>query len=240
MVLGELGKANLTKRLDLSHTDYRNEGHSIRHHANSFEITFYDKMKDMQQSTISEKRAIERDNAIQRNLFADTKSFPKQLQVLRMEVRLGNRTKIKSLFRTLGIATSMEFQALFDKMVAKKVLLHFWSSIKQDMPLLALSQFKPEDIIQAMMMESQGGAKPAKLLQRLGSLILIRSVGMRGAKALMQRHSTARTWQRLKRELGNLNLPTRLKFAAMRHIDEGLSQFKPIKISELRQAQASK
>lgn len=44
MVLSELGKINLTQRLDLSKTDYRNNGHAIRYHSNSYELAFYDKV----------------------------------------------------------------------------------------------------------------------------------------------------------------------------------------------------
>lgn len=234
MALGELGKINLNQRLDLSHTDYRNEGHAIRYHANSYEISFYDKMKDMQQSIISEKRAIERDNTIQQKLFADKSAFPKQLEVLRMEVRLGNGTKIKSLLQKLGINAEINFAGLFSQEIAKKTLLHFWGNIKQDMPLLALSQFKPEDIVQAMMTESQGKTKPAKLLQHLGSLMLIRSIGLRGAKALLQRHSTPRTWQRMKRELEGLGLPNSVKYAAVRHVEQYLQDFKPMRLDSYK------
>ena len=59
-------------------------------------------MKDMQQAMTSDKRAVENDNAIQMDLF---KTLPnkKYLQVMRMEVRLGNRTKIKSLVNIYGL-----------------------------------------------------------------------------------------------------------------------------------------
>ncbi len=81
MVLCELGKVNLNKRLDLAKTDYRNDGHALRCHANSYEIAFYDKVKDLQQVKTSEKRAIERDNIIQMDLFGN-QSAKNSLQVL--------------------------------------------------------------------------------------------------------------------------------------------------------------
>src|SRR6266702_1160744 len=43
MVMSELDLIDLDSRLDLSQTDYRNKGHAIRYHANSFEVVFYDK-----------------------------------------------------------------------------------------------------------------------------------------------------------------------------------------------------
>lgn len=231
MVMTELAKINLTKRLDLAKTDYRNEGHSIRAHANNHEIIFYDKMKDLEQARISEKRALERDNAIQRDLFVKD-NRPRQLEVLRMEVRLGNRSKIKALLAQLGVKAEMTFQELFSAAIAQKVLLHFWYEATRDMPLLALSQFKPEDVVQAMIAESKGATKPAKLLQRLGALVLMRSIGMRGAKALLGKHCTSRTWQRLKKELEGMNLAASMNYLAIRNVACCLEAFEPLRMRD--------
>lgn len=233
MVMQELGKINLTQRLDLAKTDYRNEGHAIRCHANSYELVFYDKMKDLQQAGISEKRAIEWDNGIQRDLFSQG-HYPRQLEVLRMEVRLGNRTKIKSLLRALGLKQETDFESLFDAGISKRILLHFWQPVADDMPMLALSQFKPEDMLVAMVAESSGAIKPGKLLQKLGWLALAQSAGMRSAKGLLQKHSNPRTWQRLKRELESLGLTSRMGYTATKQVGRCLEAFEPLKIEDYR------
>src|SRR5262245_29680440 len=75
----------LSQRLDLAKTDFRNGGHAVRYHANSLDIIFYDKIKDLERARISEKRAIERDNIGQIDLFKGARSLPKQLEVLRPE-----------------------------------------------------------------------------------------------------------------------------------------------------------
>jgi len=54
--LKELAKININKRLDTNRTDFRNEGHSFKYRANSFEVAFYDKIKDLEKAKISEKR----------------------------------------------------------------------------------------------------------------------------------------------------------------------------------------
>ncbi|GAG73973.1 unnamed protein product [marine sediment metagenome] len=69
MVIKELAKINLTKRLDLNKTSFRNEGQIIYFHCNSYEIAIYDKIKELEQAKISEKRSIESDSLIQLNLF---------------------------------------------------------------------------------------------------------------------------------------------------------------------------
>lgn len=229
MFLGELGKINLSQRLDLSKTDYRNGGHSIRYHANSYELTFYDKIKDMQQAKISEKRAIEKDCAIQQDLFAKISTI-KPLEVLRMELRIGNRTKLKSLMQATGVCCDMDFESLFSSAISQKMLLHFWRTINQDMPILALSNFKPEDIYHAILQESKGKAKPAKLLQLVGALAMVQNVGIRGLYSLVSTHCNDRTWQRMKKELEKLDLLCRMKYSAAVNVQRCLEAFEPLKI----------
>lgn len=232
MITEELAKTSVSKRLDSSKTDYRNEGHAIRYHTNSYEIAFYDKMKDLQQSAISEKRGVENDNAIQKDLF-DGLDVPKQLEVLRMEVRLGNRTKIRSVLFKLKIKTDITFQALFSHAISQKVLKHYWNELTVDMPLLALSQFKPEDIIQGMLASSNGSKKPAVMLKNLGALMLINSIGIRGAKALMEKQATPKTWQRIKKELEGLDISANTKYAAVSNVQSSLNRFEPLKTCNL-------
>ena len=95
MIINEIAKLDLGKRLDINMRDYRNGGSIIKFHCNSFELTFYDKLKDLEQSKISEGRSYENDNIIQYTLFDD---FPKKepFEVFRIEIRLNKRYKIES------------------------------------------------------------------------------------------------------------------------------------------------
>ena len=231
MLLQELSKINLTKRLDLSKTDYRNGGHAIRYHANSYELAFYDKIKDMQQAKTSEKRAIENDYTIQQDLFAKA-SYQKPLEVLRMELRIGNRTKLKNLLKSSGLHCPMDFESLFKTAISQKLLRQFWDKIRPDMPMLALSQFKPEDIYHAMKVETKGKTKPAKLLQQVGAMALIQSVGMRGLHSLVSNHANDRTWQRMRKGLEKTDLSSRMKYAAATNVQRCLEQFEPLMIKD--------
>ncbi|MCZ6887234.1 MAG: hypothetical protein O7H39_01970 [Gammaproteobacteria bacterium] len=232
MVMRELDLIDLHRRLDLSRTDYRNEGHAIRYHANSFEVTFYDKLKDMQQARISEKRSIERDYGPQLDLFNDRDAFPKQLQVLRMEVRLRNRTKIRSVMKQIGAELEPTFAALFDASIAKDVLLHFWGNVRKQLPRIGQARTqRPEDLLASLAVAANGTARPGALLQQLGCLMLIGSVGMRGAGAIMSRHCSARSWQRYKRQLKDLALADANGFSALKQVDEALERFQPLRMS---------
>jgi len=231
MITNELAKINLTKRLDLSKTDYRNEGHIIRYHSNNYEISFYDKLKDLQQAKVSEKRATEKDNIIQVDLFKNG-NLPKHLDIFRMEVRLGNRTKIKAVLTQLDIKAGPTFHELFSNAISRKILLHFWETATKDMPILALCQFKPEDIMVTMLAESKTSIKPAKLLQKLGALVLVQSIGIRGLKALLSDCCNARTLQRIIKELSNLDITANMKYAAIRHVGKAISEAIPLRLEQ--------
>ena len=64
-----ISKLDISKRFDVTKTDYKNGGQLVRFHTNSYELAFYDKISDLQQSIISEKRAFEKNNIIQQNLL---------------------------------------------------------------------------------------------------------------------------------------------------------------------------
>jgi hypothetical protein len=235
MVMSELERIDLDRRLDLSQTDYRNEGHAIRYHANSYEVAFYDKLKDLERARYSEKRAIEDDYGPQLDIFADRGAFPRQLEVLRMEVRLGTRAKIKSVVAPIEPETEPTFAALFNPYIAKAVLMRFWKEVRSQMALVEQARVqRPEDLLALLAAESNGRARPGTLLARLGSLVLVGSVGFRGAGALMARHCSPRSWQRYKRQLKTLPPAEPIGFSALRQVGEALARFEPLRLADFR------
>ncbi|MBI2342900.1 MAG: hypothetical protein HYV02_00970 [Deltaproteobacteria bacterium] len=218
MVISELGKLYLTKRLDLNKTDYRNESHAVRFHANSYEVVFYDKIKDLEQARISERRAIENDNWVQLGMLKGG-GLPKGLEVLRMEVRLNTRRKIRSLCEKLGLSPPQTLHDALCRDIAQTILLHFWGLIGRELNIVSLSQHKPEELFRLL---TSSGIKPAKALQVLGGLSLIQSVGIRGLRSLTGKTSN-RTWHRLKKNLESCPILDSPKVQMMRHIRESLN-----------------
>lgn len=127
MVLQEMAKLNVWKRLDVNSIDFRNHGHVLKWHANSYEICVYDKVADLQKAHISSKRSFENEPEGQLNLFNDLKK--RQTEVLRLEVRLNTRRKIESTLQKLHENEPPAFHELFSKRIAKKVLQHFWAEL---------------------------------------------------------------------------------------------------------------
>ena len=74
--INKIKEANIQVSLDTNQMDYRNEGHSYKWHANSYEVAFYDKIRALEKGQVSTKRAIEDDNELQRVVF---KQFTKKM-----------------------------------------------------------------------------------------------------------------------------------------------------------------
>jgi len=229
MIINELYKVNLNRKLDVGGTDYRNEGQAIRYHTNSFEIAFYDKIKDLKQAKTSEKRAIEKDNYAQVDLFSG-REFPKQFDVLRMEVRLGNRQKIKQVLDKLGIEKKLTFSRLFCPDISQKVLQHYWQTIWQDLKIPLMANDDTADTYRQI--QSQTGYNPAKIMQLIGAVKMVQDLGVRGARSLIEEQADARTWQRIKKDIDGLQLSNKQKFTALANIGSAIDKFEPLKLKD--------
>jgi hypothetical protein len=202
---------------------------------NSFEVMFYDKLKDLEKARYSEKRAIERNYGAQLEMLRGLDSLPKQLEVLRIEVRLGTRAKITSLMKQIGVDAKPTFEALFSSNIAKSVLGHFWINVRARLPLShKANALRPEDLFSALAYAGKGTVRLSKLLQQLGCAVLVGSVGVRGAGAALSRHCSQRSWQRYKRELKALPVRPAGSFRALMRVELALSRFEPLRMKDFQ------
>jgi hypothetical protein len=229
MVIREIAKVSANKRLDSTKTDYRNDGSSIRFHASSHEVIFYDKLKDLAAAKTSDKRAIEDNSALQLPLLAY--AFQKPFEVLRIEARLGQRQKLKRLLERLKITAPLTFAGLFSEGIAKRVLCDYWRTVAEDIPILATSGFPAEDLLQALMRQDPD-AKPAKLLQAVGALAVINRAGLTGLRAMVESRSDARTWQRLKQGLHDLPLTSNMRYSPLAVAEGHLKAFEALRLRD--------
>ncbi len=81
--------------------------HSYKWHSNSYELVFYDKIRDLEQAKKSDKRSLKKDNAIKLHLY-DTLHNKNKFEVLRMEARLNNRRKIQQILKLLDIKAPLD------------------------------------------------------------------------------------------------------------------------------------
>ena len=200
LVIKTIEKLGITKRLDTGHTDFRNEGQAIRFHTNHYELSFYDKVKDLEQAKISEKRAIETDNYIQYDLFNCIRKQKIRPEILRMECRINNRRNIKKTLNENGIFNNpMTFESLYSKHIARTLLCFFWQkNIEPSLNIIVLSRQSADAIYTKMRL---AGIKEMDAIKCIGGLLMIKELGIRGFKQLLSPKSN--TYTRLNKMISN-------------------------------------
>lgn len=228
--LERLSKVNVNQILDLNQTDFRNEGHSLKYRANSFEIAFYDKLKDLDKAKISDKRSEERENAIQLDLF-DRLNLRKPFEVLRMEIRLNKRQKVEQVLRAVGIDEEPTFRSVFHKDISQKVLLYYLDQLEAGYPpLLLYNSSGPKEFLQELI-KNNSRIKLRKALQLVGLWQLFTVVGVREFREITKRFGR-NNWYRLNKELSLVKRPRGVKpFETLRTV---LKEFRPLKLLDFQ------
>jgi hypothetical protein len=229
-IIGKIKEANIKLSLDVNQTDFRNEGHNYKWHANSYEVAFYDKIKDLEASKMSEKRALEKDNAIQLGLF-DTIKEKKRFEVLRMEVRLNKRQKIGHLFSSLGIKLELTFKGLFNPTISQKVLLHYLDYIESKRPILLNYKTTTSKALLSDLIVRNPQMGPQRILQAFGLKQVFDTVNPRELRAMFGRKSK-RSWYRLISEAKKIKLPPTTSPLVV--IREYLAKFIPLKLVDFK------
>lgn len=229
-LIGKIREANVKLALDVDESNYRNDGYGYKWHASSYEIAFYDKIKDLEAAKISESRSFEKDNALQLGLFDDRKK-PKRFEVLRIEVRLNKRQKLRQLFKKLGITSELTFKNLFSSTISQKVLLHYLDELERmRLPLMDYKASSPKALLADLIINNPQ-MKSRKLLQIVGLKLIMESVSPRELRAMLGKDS-ARTWYRLIEEAGSIKLPVSVSpFAVVR---THLNAFTPLKLVDFQ------
>ncbi len=229
MVIREIAKGSITRQLDSVKTDYRNDGSAIRFHATAHEVIVYDKLKDLERARVSDKRSYESDNQGQLDLLHV--GFAKPFEVLRLEARLNNRRKLKTLLDRLGTPCPLTLESLYSEALAKTVLLDYWRMITPDVPLLALSHFAAGELYDAIRRENPD-AKPGKALQLVGALAIVQKEGMEGLRVRVEQSANPRTWGRLKASLQGISVSSHMKYNALRVAEGHLRRFEPLRLAD--------
>ena len=252
--INKIKKANIKLSLDVNQTDYRNEGHSYKWHCNSYEIVFYDKIKDLEKAKTSSKRALEKDNEIQLNFLKQKPSlrqgfggrhafYPasrcresqrrrrKKLEILRMEVRLNKRQKIRQLFNKLGIKTELTFKKLFKPAISKKILLHYLDELESKRPLLLDYKTSNYKALLADLIFNNPDLGPKRVLQMYGLKHALDCMNPRELREMFSTYS-ARSWYRLMGDVNKIKLPAiQRPFGIIRRC---LVKFKPLRLKKLK------
>jgi hypothetical protein len=226
--INKIKEANVPLSLDINQTDYRNEGHSYKWHCNSYEVVFYDKIKDLEKARQSNKRAIEKDNELQQHLFK-TFEMRHKLEFLRMEVRLNKRAKIKQLFKTLNINADLTFKKLFKPAIAKKVLLHYLNELERNRSPLLNCKAVDDKTFLAQLSFNNPVITPKQAMMLLGFKRALEAAPLRELKTIIGKHKP-HSWYRLINDTKNITLPAMNN--PFKEIRKCIEEFKANKITE--------
>lgn len=202
-------ESNIKMSLDTNQTDYRNEGHSFKWHCNSYEVVFYDKIKDLEKAKQSEKRSIEKDNTIQLELFSKLRK-KKKLEVLRMEVRLNKRAKMKQLFAKLGIKSDLSLKSLFKAASSKKVLLHYIDELESKRtPLFDYKASNDKALLAALILNNPK-LSSKRIMQIFGLSKALEAMNARELKSMLSKQGQT-DWYRLMKEVNEMKFDSSIK-----------------------------
>lgn len=231
LVINSIHKLKISKRWDLGNTDFRNNGQAIRFHTNHCELTFYDKVKDLEQALISEHRAIEQDNAVQLDLFNQLKP---QAQILRMECRLNNRRQIKAILQECDVKVGeLTLKELFSETIAQAVLLRFWNKfIKPSLDIVVAAN---QDIQTMFTQMRYADIKESDALKMCGALAYTKENGLRGLQHALS--SSGRTYKQLSNNLKRVDLTGNYLYNVFKSIEGALIEFKAVKLCDYPELQ---
>ncbi len=227
IVIGEIKKVDITTRLDLSEKDYRNSGHSVRYRTNDSEFIVYDKKKDLQQARVSEKKSIEKDNAIQLNLF-DVLEEKRRFEVIRFEARFNTQQRIqKELNLKRG---DVKLEKIFSSELSCRILSRKWQEILKSYNLLQVHADNLEAFLVAAA-TANPGTRLSTLLAAYAFINGCTKSGSRRIKRIIQNMFSNSTWYSFKKNLESLQLDSKVP-DYMGHITQSLKVYQPLRLAE--------
>jgi hypothetical protein len=181
LLMQALEKLDLSLKLDLTKTDYRNAGQMVKYHANTYEIALYDKIKDLERARkYGSRRGEEAEYLTAGNVLRNVRQRP---EVLRFEVRLSSR-KLKSLLRTLRLERPRTLESLFSPEIASAVLLYYWGQITTGLYAMMIDTGDAASLIHSLR-TAFPRKRQGKIMEIVGFLTACQQIGMRGTAAAL-------------------------------------------------------
>lgn len=235
-VIKELNKVNLTKKLDLNKSDFRNDGQSMQYYANSNSFVMYDKLRDMKKP---KGRAIDKDRtAIQLDLLAKVKNHDPKTEILRLEARLSRKVKMNSTLATLGYEENPTFVDIFKSELHQKIVTSYWEPIISKNAFLFDMSTGPQKMLREIF-KNNPKLKPKQAMYLIGLAMLSRDKdGIRTMRAIVEERGDPRTWSRI--ASGFLILNSLNKYAKpaewLDQINRSLKEFNPYRTNTYEKA----
>jgi len=199
MVITELSKINLTKKMDMNKTNFRNHGQALQLYAKTHELTFYDKISDLNKPS---QRAVEHEALrSDKQLYREIKKTDRSLQIFRMEVRLKQKEKMNEVLLRCGFQKNPTFKDIFKNEVSQKILQHYWNHYIEDKNLFLFAvSSKPLEVLKRLS-RHHPNLSSSKLLELVGLYMLSRDDdgGIRALRSVFENEIGKKDWNRISR-----------------------------------------
>ncbi len=203
-LISEMNKIDLRKSFDFAKTRFINDGQSLYAHSTTHQLVIYDKIPDLMKD---KKRAIDKDQTLyQKSLFVELSTENEILEIMRIEVRIGNKQKLNSVLNGLGYPKNLIFKEMFNSDISKKIITDYWNKIIKERSSGVFSvSVSTKDVLQNLLLADEK-LKPKQAIYLLGLYVLSKDGnGIRQLRTILSKRSCDRTWYRIADEIRKAN-----------------------------------
>ena len=228
-IINTLETAVVPKTYDVQNTNHKNGGQTYHIHTNTIDIVLYDKVADLRQSKVSEKRTHEKDNYVQLNLINEFDKHP-NVTIPRWEIRLNGRRRIRQELEAISVDVDLRFSHLFSTDISRKILLLHWSKILNSLPAT-----KTTANTATQLLISHKQAEPDMKFASASALTLMQLLrkearGERAVRNVIEGLFGIEQYYRLNKKTRNLSKRTGSK--DLLHITESIKAMTPVIIDD--------
>lgn len=228
----ELSKLSLNQKLDLERVSFRNDGESLQLYSNRHSLVLYDKINDLNKPA---KRAIDKDQTkSQLDLFEYIKKEKRHLEVLKLEVRLSYKTKMREVLEKVSFADTPLFKNVFKKDLCQKITKLYWEKFFGKNLFLFSVNNSPQMILQKILMKyPKTNIRTAVMLVGLNVLCKDEE-GIRGFRSIAKNYKPKFNWVRLSNYLKRFenDIFTKPTHGFIKDIERTLDEFKAFKLDK--------
>lgn len=226
IVINSLRKVDFNRTYSIQKTDFQ-DGEILHFHSNSKDIAFYDKLADLRQASISDKKSLENDSQLQVALLCQYGEL-KGISVLRYEIRINGVRALERNFKDIP-TNELTFKRLFNSELCKKILISQWEVFLRQIDYLSLDVNKPLELLQNYLVDNEN-ATPQAALAAVAGLLVVNQESITALRNVLDKRFGRHYWLRLKPSIKTVQ---GRRYLEVLKVTDSLEKFQPTSIEAL-------
>lgn len=236
-VIKVLEKMAVTSKLKIKHRDYDIDGHATYFDCGQYQIVTYDKIRDALQT---KRHSEDKDRTdYQQKLLKAIRSHRPPIEILRLEIRITDKTKLNSLLQKLGYLPNPTFRDVFNEQLSQAMLQYHWKLITPSKSLFLLKVPEPDILLKVTNYIANNGLnlKAIEVNGLVGMIYYSQDHGFKNLEAGIKTAFHPRTWYRLDKYFSLINqiMAERENYSFIDDVNTTLEEFNPLKVNHLLQ-----